>query len=94
MTLKFNWETEFEKIEIGEMLRDWEVRKIGTVAKINEEPMNKKLQLQKIMNIYLFQFLLHSNATPEINGTTMKLEILEAQSLRIVVEVFECLKKK
>lgn len=47
MTLKFNWETEFEKIEIGEMLRDWEVRKIGTVAKINEEPMNKKITTTK-----------------------------------------------
>ena len=94
MTLKFNWETEFEKIEIGEVLRDWEVRKIGTVAKINEEPMNKKLQLQKIMNIYLFQFLLHSNATPEINGTTMKIRNIRSPILRVAVEVFECLKKK
>jgi len=94
MTLKFNWETEFKKIEIGEMLRDWEVRKIGIVAKINEEPMNKNYSYKKSLNIYLFQSLLHSNATPEINGTTMKIRNIRSPILRVAVEVFECLKKK
>ena len=41
MTLKFKWETEFKKTEIGEIPKDWEIRKIGTVAKVNEELINK-----------------------------------------------------
>ncbi|MDF2954677.1 MAG: Restriction endonuclease S subunit [Candidatus Alkanophagales archaeon MCA70_species_2] len=39
--LKFRWETEFKETEIGEMPKDWEVRKIGIVAKVNEELINK-----------------------------------------------------
>ena len=41
MTLKFKWETEFKETGIGEIPRDWEVRKIGIVAKVNEELINK-----------------------------------------------------
>ena len=41
MTLKFKWETEFKETEIGETPKDWEVRKIGIVAKVNEELINK-----------------------------------------------------
>jgi len=41
MTLKFKWKTEFKETGIGEIPRDWEVRKIGIVAKVNEELINK-----------------------------------------------------
>ena len=32
MTLKFKWETEFKKTEIGEIPREWEVREISEIA--------------------------------------------------------------
>ncbi|MDL1969740.1 MAG: restriction endonuclease subunit S [Candidatus Desulfofervidaceae bacterium] len=34
MTLKFKWKTEFKETGIGEIPRDWEVRKIGDIIKI------------------------------------------------------------
>jgi hypothetical protein len=30
--LKFRWETEFKKTEMGEIPKDWEVRKLGEVV--------------------------------------------------------------
>ena len=38
---KFRWETEFKETEIGKIPKDWEVRKIGDIAGINEENINK-----------------------------------------------------
>ena len=32
--LKFRWETEFKKTEIGEIPKDWEVRKLGEVVEV------------------------------------------------------------
>ena len=34
MTLKFKWETEFKQTEIGEVPREWEVRKLGELCNI------------------------------------------------------------
>ena len=32
--LKFRWETEFKKTEIGEIPKDWEIKKLGDIAEI------------------------------------------------------------
>jgi len=32
--LKFKWETEFKETEIGEIPKDWEVRKIKELGKV------------------------------------------------------------
>ena len=34
MTLKFKWETEFKETEIGEIPKDWEVRKIKEIGEV------------------------------------------------------------
>ena len=39
--MKFKWETEFKETEIGKIPKDWEVKKIGDIARINEENINK-----------------------------------------------------
>jgi len=39
--MKFRWETGFKETEIGEIPRDWEVKNVKNVAKINEESVNK-----------------------------------------------------
>ena len=44
MTLKFKWETEFKETEIGEIPRDWEVRKIKEIGEVagGTTPSTKK----------------------------------------------------
>lgn len=39
--MKFRWESKFKETEIGEIPEDWKAEKIGVVAKINEENINK-----------------------------------------------------
>ncbi|WP_209478299.1 restriction endonuclease subunit S [Thermococcus stetteri] len=39
--LKFRWETEFRETEIGEIPKDWEVMKVNSIARVNEENINK-----------------------------------------------------
>ena len=34
--LKFRWETEFKKTEIGEIPKDWEVRRLGEVVEVKQ----------------------------------------------------------
>ncbi len=39
--MKFRWETEFKETEIGGIPKDWEVKRIGNIARINEENISK-----------------------------------------------------
>ena len=49
MPLKFKWETEFKETEIGEVPRDWEVRKLKDICKVNKFPKGKKDKRQIAM---------------------------------------------
>jgi len=42
--LKFKWETEFKETEIGEVPRDWKVRKLKDICEVNKFPKGKKGQ--------------------------------------------------
>jgi len=45
--LKFKWETEFKETEIGEIPRDWEIRKLGEIVEIKQGKNFPTLKLKE-----------------------------------------------
>jgi len=48
--IKFKWETEFKETEIGEIPKDWEVRKLGDIVKdsiVGSTPLKRISQYWK-----------------------------------------------
>ncbi len=76
--LKFRWETEFRETETGKIPKDWEVKELGKVIKINKKPRNtekKPIAFISMENI------------PE-NSLYPKFEVKNPNEVKSGIEVF------
>jgi len=69
--VKFRWEKEFKETPIGEIPKDWEVREVQEVSKVNPENISKKDS---------FRFIEYIDINSVEEGTIKEVKILELKS--------------